>query len=784
MIFSLLQILNFFTDDGIELLNANFAIIGKLYGYMIELSTTTNARSLNQYLEGLTKSFYTIAGIFMLFRLSISVFNYIIDPDKMSDSKTGPGKLITNVVITIVLLAIFMPGGFVINALNEVENVFLYNISGDTVSDKYGDNKDYKKSAVDNGKGFFANLFSNVNEKESSASNSVDISYNDSFLIDSVKADEARNVSGNDTGSSGGSAKEGTIPEKFGHGLDMEEGIFANSVAGAFYSCNITGDAADKAKKAVLKDYNEDLKKWDDSKKDSKKKFKPNDYTYEDDENKRCYAFEVAPLFIKDSGDKGKELVSDEQMDYYFFTGIVFTIVMMIYLIILCVEVILRNLKLILFQIIAPIPIINGIDPNDKMRAQWLKSYFSAYLDLFMKIFCIHLLARIVTIIPRLGDELGTMGRIFFLVALLTFVKMVPNLISKILGIDGFMGSAKEVGGMLKKGLGVGAAASGAVVGAGIGATVGAMTAQGKGGKALGALKGLGSGARSGAKKDLTSGARNIAASNKRDRDSGLGFWQRQEAKLRGNLGLPDAYEEAKEKKEAYDDFANKASLYNDEGVNLSKKLLSKGNAHNFVDLKEAYDDASKIERGESVKRWRIQEDGTMVDKLTGSTRKVNKDGTITYTGKDSNGKTVKHTMSQDSSKWSDEQKKFYNENSKVFNTWGSNLTAGEANTRITGAEKSASKQIRHDIETGNVDKYVELGADDILKMQSLHAQADSAAKSTGDKDIKGYGLTKDKNGEIYDSGYDAKDIAERKSREESVKMDNAAAAHLYGNNK
>lgn len=44
-------------------------------------------------------------GIFMLFRLAVSLINYMISPDKLKDKSQGGGKLITNVVVSIVLLA-------------------------------------------------------------------------------------------------------------------------------------------------------------------------------------------------------------------------------------------------------------------------------------------------------------------------------------------------------------------------------------------------------------------------------------------------------------------------------------------------------------------------------------------------------------------------------------------------------------------------------------------------------------------------------------------------------
>ena len=44
--------------------------------------------------------------VFMVFKLSISIINYVINPDALSDKSKGFGKLITNVVISLILLAI------------------------------------------------------------------------------------------------------------------------------------------------------------------------------------------------------------------------------------------------------------------------------------------------------------------------------------------------------------------------------------------------------------------------------------------------------------------------------------------------------------------------------------------------------------------------------------------------------------------------------------------------------------------------------------------------------
>lgn len=46
-----------------------------------------------------------LLGIFMLFRLAISLINYLISPDKLNDKSTGGGKILLNIIISLTLLA-------------------------------------------------------------------------------------------------------------------------------------------------------------------------------------------------------------------------------------------------------------------------------------------------------------------------------------------------------------------------------------------------------------------------------------------------------------------------------------------------------------------------------------------------------------------------------------------------------------------------------------------------------------------------------------------------------
>ena len=78
-------------------------VITQLYSLLVQIMDTNVFNKLiYQYLGRI----YTFLGVFMVFKLSLSIINYVINPDMLSDKSKGFGKLITNVVISLILLAI------------------------------------------------------------------------------------------------------------------------------------------------------------------------------------------------------------------------------------------------------------------------------------------------------------------------------------------------------------------------------------------------------------------------------------------------------------------------------------------------------------------------------------------------------------------------------------------------------------------------------------------------------------------------------------------------------
>ena len=97
VLIDLARSLMFFLDNVVYGL---IPIIYKLFIYLSEIDLFTG----NTQITNLIKHIYVLLGIFMLFKISFSLFQYIVDPNSFRDSSKGMGKLITNVLVALVLL--------------------------------------------------------------------------------------------------------------------------------------------------------------------------------------------------------------------------------------------------------------------------------------------------------------------------------------------------------------------------------------------------------------------------------------------------------------------------------------------------------------------------------------------------------------------------------------------------------------------------------------------------------------------------------------------------------
>ena len=252
---------------------------------------------------------------------------------------------------------------------------------------------------------------------------------------------------------------------------------------------------------------------------------------YVDDPDALTY-FETYKTAIKENDINALvgwyKLNTKEDIDGYYlfsYTPILSTVagIMVLWiLIVFCIDIGIRAVKLAFLQLIAPIPVIGYIDSNkgEKTFNSWVKECLSTYAEVFLKLLAIYFVIFLITLITKYGffqyviDENNTLNTVkvedpdFFAMALiilglLIFAQQVPKLIAELFGIktgEFSLNPMKKIGGS-------------ALIGAGVGGLIGA------GATALGNYKtnrdlggNVGSGIKSALGGVFTGGARGMKA--------------------------------------------------------------------------------------------------------------------------------------------------------------------------------------------------------------------------------------------------------------------------------
>lgn len=95
-LFSLIRQL-FFMIDGII-----YSFIGIVYNLLEDIAETSIFTE--EVIDLFASKVYALLGIFMLFKVSFSILSYIVNPDDFLDKNKGFSKIISNIIITLVLL--------------------------------------------------------------------------------------------------------------------------------------------------------------------------------------------------------------------------------------------------------------------------------------------------------------------------------------------------------------------------------------------------------------------------------------------------------------------------------------------------------------------------------------------------------------------------------------------------------------------------------------------------------------------------------------------------------
>ena len=369
------------------------------------------------------KVFYSriqlIIGILMIFKLSLSILNIIINPDLVKDQKNGPGKMVTRIVTALFMLTLVIP----INIPDATSNSL---------------------NAYINDHGIFFGVLYKAQ---------------DAILSENILA---KLILGTTAGGISTDEDDDTNGMNVNNLSDVGNAM-ASTVLRVFVRINVKDDTAPPC---------EDSETCENT-------ICPGE-VYESHYAEDNVDPHVILNHINDSCGSGSS--ERYAFGYTPFVGSIVMIVMTIIIIGFTLDVAVRAIKLAVLRLVAPVPIISYINPPKQGGGafdNWTKTLMSTYIDLFVRLAIIYFGLFLIQILMEGGlDILGSNAKgfsftygvayIFILLGVLVFMKQAPQFLKDILGIKGkpmgnvglsslLGGTAMAIGGGGLAGFGLGA---------------------------------------------------------------------------------------------------------------------------------------------------------------------------------------------------------------------------------------------------------------------------------------------------------------------------------------
>ena len=382
----------------VSLDNVGFSLLSTVYKIFYTVATAT-------IISGdLIRNFYgriqLILGIIMIFKLTMSILNIIINPDSIKDSKNGPGKIIPRVVVSVFLLLLVIPINIPIKKGESSRSLNSYiNDHGILFGFLYKFQDSMMRENIIGKLVLGINTDMNVPPDQDPDFNDIDA--NDlSAIGDTIAAQVARMV-----------IRPNVVDESEPYCLTEDAGDFDPENPCPNTRCPVEVVANNYTDESLSASSIADL---------------VNVSCRNNELNKTIYAFSYTPLL-----------------------GLIVSAVMSFIIIGFTIDVAVRALKLAILRLIAPIPIISYIDPKsekDGAFGNWLKALISTYIDLFIRLAIIFFGAFIIQSLFSEGtfDSIKSgnalvdiFSKIAIILGLLVFMKQAPTFLKNALGIKG-----------------------------------------------------------------------------------------------------------------------------------------------------------------------------------------------------------------------------------------------------------------------------------------------------------------------------------------------------------
>lgn len=399
-----------FITDALRLILASidsivYGLLGALYTVFFNVSTA-------DFLSGGTiKAIYSrvqlIIGVFMVFKLAVTIIQGIMDPTKVSDKKAGYGTIVSRIVISLIMLSVITP----INVPNP-QNEWEEQLSNHGLA--------------------FGTLYSLQNRILLNNTLSRVIFGNDEFSTSKKKTTSTRD-------------------------LTQAGQDFSKIILKSFFSINLLPEsqwqAVPEGKSPESVQANWVCQKIDPAVK----------ATYDNEHSTVADILTVVNSRCNTTGKLANiiQFASGEQyvFNYMFFISTVVGVILCFLIITYTLDVAIRAIKLMILRMIAPIPIISHMSISGKESkgqdsfSTWINALVTTYLELFIRLIVMFLIIFVSEEVLTKGTSIGgayysgsnwftnVLSTVFIVLGLFFFGKQAPKFIQDSLGIKPSGGS-------------------------------------------------------------------------------------------------------------------------------------------------------------------------------------------------------------------------------------------------------------------------------------------------------------------------------------------------------
>lgn len=395
-----------------------YGLIDDVYSLLL-LITRTSIFSEN-VIADFASRIYALAGIFMLFKVSLSIIHYVINPDDFVDKEKGFASVGKRIVISLVLLVLtpyIFHEAYGLQALILEDNTIFNLVFGSEMIDDVP-RIDYVQNAGKHIQFVTMYSFMRPNFAEWYGDNTFDLAPCQETYVYNYVDGKRVGIKRRDNPGGGTSAFiYELVPDCFGEYSSSSDTYSTTSPSG-----NTLAAAFSHSDVSMPQLYQ----------------------TYAQGVAQRNFGLlmrqdiVLAKINVQGKGDR-------YLIDYKYFVSTAVGIIIVYIFVLFCIDIAVRSIKLGFLEMIAPVPILSYIDPKsgkDGMFKKWYQMCISTYMSLFLRLFALYLGIYVITVIGGYYDFItgeqikgNWLLNIFMILGVLIFAKQLPKIIEDIFGI-------------------------------------------------------------------------------------------------------------------------------------------------------------------------------------------------------------------------------------------------------------------------------------------------------------------------------------------------------------